>query len=284
MGGARVAAVRERAGSADSLKSLERAGWSERAESYGLLTGRITARLAEPLLDAAGVAAGSQVLDVGTGPGYAASRAADRGAVATGVDIADEMVALARRRHGAISFRRADAEELPFRDRSFDALVGNLVINHLPRPERAVHEFARVLARSGGMALSTWDVPENSRFLGILLDALRACGLADGGEAATGPDPFRFAGDDEFRRLLRGADLEEVEVRKVSLVHRVVDADELWRGLLGGSVRTAGLVMRQPPHIRNRIRGTVERLAEEYRVDHGLAIPAAAKIARARKP
>ena len=219
---------------------------------------------------------------MGTGPGYVAAQAAERGAVATGVDIADEMVALARRRHPAISFRRADAEELPFPEQSFDALVGNLVINHLPRPEHAVREFARVLAPAGAMALSTWDVPENTRFLGILRDALGANGVPD--DEATGPDPFRFADDDAFRGLLRGAGLDEVEVRPVQLSHRVADADELWRGLLGGSVRSAGLVMRQSPSTRRRIRETVERLAEEYRVDGGLDLPGRAKLARGRKP
>ena len=53
------------AAGAQAFKALERAGWSEKAETYGLLTGRITARLVEPLLDAAGVAAGMQVLDAG---------------------------------------------------------------------------------------------------------------------------------------------------------------------------------------------------------------------------
>ena len=67
---------------------------------------------------------------------------------------------------------RADAEELPFAERSFDAVVGNFAINHLPRPERALREFARVLAPGGGIALSTWDSPERNRFLGILVDAL----------------------------------------------------------------------------------------------------------------
>jgi hypothetical protein len=75
-----------------------------------------------------------------------------------------------------------------------------------------------------------------------------------------------------------------VEVRPVSLIQRVSDADGLWQGMLGGSVRTAGLVMRQPRSARRRIRAAVEQLAEEYRVDGGLAIPARAKIARGRRP
>ena len=253
---------------AEAFKALERTGWSERAESYGLLTGRITARLVEPLLDAAGVAGGMEVLDVGTGPGYAARGAAERGAVATGVDIAEQMVALARSRDG-VRFLRADADELPFPDRSFDALVGNLVVNHLPSPERALREFVRVLRREGAVALSTWDLPARNRFLGILLDALHACGVADHPLAGS-PDPFRLAADDEFRRLLLGAGLGEVEIVSVAVRHQVADADELWNGLLGGSVRSAGLVMRQPPETRERIRTAAERLAEEHRVDGGL--------------
>jgi ubiquinone/menaquinone biosynthesis C-methylase UbiE len=271
-------------GGAEAVKALERAGWAEKAESYGLLTGKITARFVEPLLDAAGVAAGMRVLDVATGPGYAARRAAERGAVATGVDIADELLALAHRTGGGVRFVRGDAEDLPFAEHSFEALVCNFAINHFPRPERAIAEFARVIVPGGGIALSTWDLPERNRFLGILLDALRACGVTRRLETLAAPDPYRLADDAEFRALLRGAGLEDVDVRSVSLTQQVPDADELWEGMLGGSVRTAGLVMRQEPHIRSRIRAAVGRLAEEYRVDGGLAIPACAKIALGRRP
>jgi SAM-dependent methyltransferase len=276
--------VSDGAARAQAFKALERAGWSEKAETYGLLTGRITARLVEPLLDAAGVAVGMRVLDVGTGPGYTARQAAERGAVATGVDIAEEMVALARGRNGAVAFLRADAEELPFPARSFDALVGNLVVNHLPRPERAVREFVRVLGPEGALALSTWDRPERNRFRGILVDAIAQCGVTRPREAPAGPDPHRFADDDEFRVLLRRAGLEKVAIRSISLTHRVRDLNELWQGLLGGSVRTAGLLMRQAPETRRRIRAAVERLAEDHRADGELVIPVCVKIARGRKP
>lgn len=276
--------MKEGAGSAEAVKALERAGWGEKAGTYGLLTGRITARVVEPLLDAAGVVAGMRVLDVGTGPGYAARRARERGAVVTGVDIADEVLALARERQGGIRFLWGDAEDLPFARHSFNALVCNFGINHFPRPERAMREFARVVTPGGGIALSAWDLPERNRFLGILVDALRACGVARPREALAGPDPYCFAHDAQFRALLRGAGLEDVEVRSVSLIQRVADADELWQGMLGGSVRTAGLALRQPPATRRRIRAAVERLAEEHTVDGALAIPARAKIARGTRP
>jgi SAM-dependent methyltransferase len=251
--------------------AVERAPWDSKAGTYGPLTGRITVQVAEPLLDAAGVVARSRLLDVGTGPGYAARLATERGALATGVDIADELLAVARRSNPGIRFLRADAEALPFEAASFDALVSNFAIGHVTRPELAVSEWARVVAPRGAIALSTWEAPDHNRFLGILVDSLAACGLAPAGDA-----PLDTA------RLLRNAGLQDVEVRPVSLVQRVSDVDELWEGLLGGSVRTAGVVMRQSPGTRRRIRSHLERLSERYRDDAGLAIPVRARIISGR--
>jgi SAM-dependent methyltransferase len=223
------------------------------------------------------------VLDVGTGPGYTARRAAERGAGVTGVDIADEVLARARRLHPGIGFQRGDAEDLPFAECSFDALVSNFTINHVPRPEVAVREFVRVLRPGGRIALSAWDTPERNRFLGILVDAARVAGLTAPRDAPKGPDPYRFADDDEFRGLLADAGFDAVEVRTVSLVQRVPDTDALWRGMLGGSVRTGELVMRAVPRTRTKVREAVERLADEYLSPGGLSIPARAKLAWGRR-
>ena len=54
---------------AGEFKAFEARGWTAQATTYGLLSGAITRRVAEPLLDAAAVEYGQRVLDVGTGPG-----------------------------------------------------------------------------------------------------------------------------------------------------------------------------------------------------------------------
>ena len=114
----------------------------------------------EPLLDAARIVPGSRVLDVGTGPGDLAAAAMARGATVVGIDVANEMVALARRAHRDIEFRQADAERLPFEDGSFDALVGNFVILHLGQREETLSRiratFNRLVAEyadDGGFAI-----------------------------------------------------------------------------------------------------------------------------------
>src|SRR3954462_14213403 len=114
-----------------AFTAFEAEGWTRKAATYDRLTGRATARLIEPLLDAAGVQSGTRLLDVAGGPGRCAAAAAARGAVPLGLDAAVGMVAVAR----AIEFQQGDAERLPFADESFDAVVAAFVVNHLPRPE-----------------------------------------------------------------------------------------------------------------------------------------------------
>ena len=61
--------------------SYERGLWTGRADAYEGGFARLTVRAAGPLLDAAGVGAGTEVLDVGTGPGVVAAIAIERGEI-----------------------------------------------------------------------------------------------------------------------------------------------------------------------------------------------------------
>jgi ubiquinone/menaquinone biosynthesis C-methylase UbiE len=270
---------------AGEFKAFEAAGWSRRANTYGRVSGAITARFVDVLLDAAGVGAGMRVLDVATGPGYVAAAAAARGADPVGVDIAEGMLAVARRDHPHLDFRPGDAEALPFADSSFDAVVGAFVLNHLPRPEVAAAELARVLASGGRLALSVWDVPERSRFIGLVREAVARAGEPPAAEPRGGPDPFRFADDAQLRALLVDAGMEDVAVETVAVRHRVEgDAIALWEGLLAGSVRSAAAVEALTPAARERARAAFAELVESHRVAGGHELPAVAKVGSARRP
>jgi SAM-dependent methyltransferase len=272
---------------AASFKAFEAQGWTAQAGTYGELSGRMTSRFAEPLLDAAGVRHGDRVLDVATGPGYVAERAEARGAVPVGIDIAEGMVAVARRNHPELEFMVADAEELPFEDDSFDAVAGNFVINHLPQAELGVFEAARVLVEGGRLAFSAWLRPDRMLIMGLIGDAIDAAGVEEDEQAAgipAGPDGYRFADQAEFRALLEGAGLAEVAVETVEFVQRIASAEELWRGFMGGSVRGSAFVRAQPDAIRARIREALDAVVAPYRAGDALEVPMAANIASGRQP
>lgn len=270
---------------AAAFKAFEAEGWTRKAKTYDRLTGRATARLVVPLLEAAGVELGTRLLDVACGPGHLAAGAAARGAEAVGVDAAEGMVAVARARYGEIEFQQGDAERLAFGDASFDAVVAGFVVNHLPRPERALAEFARVVRPGGRVAVTVWDRPGRMRLLGVLGEAVQGTeGVRDAGLPSGGPDPFRFADDAALAALLWGAGLAGVEVRSIAFEQEVADTDELWEGMLAGSVRTAAVIERQPESVRRRIRAALERAAAPYRSETGIALPVSVKLASGRRP
>src|SRR4051794_1379588 len=269
---------------ADAFNAFEAAGWEHQVSGYEDFFGPITTRLVGPLLDAAEVDRGARVLDVASGPGYVAAAAAERGAFVIGVDIAEGMLSLARRRHPQLDFRFGDAEALPFDYGSFDAVVANFALVHVGRPERAAAEFARVLDADGRVALTVWDFPDQARLHGVLLDAVAKAGAGSPQDIPAGPPLFRFSDEQEFARLLREQGLEDLDVSTVSFAHAQPSADALWRGLLDGTVRLSAMIVGQTHDTQRRIRAAFDELVQPYQVGTGLAIPVSVKLASARKP
>jgi 2-polyprenyl-3-methyl-5-hydroxy-6-metoxy-1,4-benzoquinol methylase len=268
---------------ADAFNAFEAAAWEEGADAYHGFFGPLTARVIEQLLDAANVDRGSRVLDVASGPGYVAAACAVRGADVVGVDVAAKMVSLARRLRPEIDFRQGDAERLPFADGSFDAVLGNFLILHVGRPEQVTVELARVLRPGGKLALSTWDLPEHARLLGVLVDAVAEVAAQPPAHLPSGPPIFRFADEGEFARLLGEAGLSDVDVQTLAFTQRFTSGDELWDGLIGGTVRTRALVLAQTDDVQARIRAAFDRLVRPYATKDGLEIPVSVKLASGRR-
>jgi ubiquinone/menaquinone biosynthesis C-methylase UbiE len=268
----------------DAFVDFEAAGFSRVAHQYHRYLSDITDRVAEPLLDAACVTAGSRVLDVATGPGQVAVRAVARGATVLGIDLSPVMVELARRLHPGIEFRQGDAHQLPLDDASFDAVVANFLIPHLADHERAVAELARVTAPGGRIALSAWDVPQRSPLPGALFLAVHDAGapLAEG--LPIGPPFFRYSDDATFAGLLTGAGFVDADVIDVAFVHRMHSADAFWDALIEGSVRASAQVLGQTRDMQRRIREAFDRRVAEFDDGTGLELPVAVKIASGRKP
>jgi SAM-dependent methyltransferase len=107
-----------------------------------------------------------RALEIGAGTGYFSLNLIQAGVIAhaTCTDISPGMVsalgANAARLGLDVRAARADAESLPFADRSFDLVLGHAVLHHLPDLGRAFAEFHRVLRPGGTIAFAG----EPSRF------------------------------------------------------------------------------------------------------------------------
>jgi len=115
--------------------------------------------MAEALCAAIDPRGGDRVLDIACGSGTAALVAARRYCEVTGIDYVSALIERAEQRAAAegfdVDFRVADAQELPFLDASFDAILSVYGVQFAPDQERAATEMLRVCRRGGKIGLAT---------------------------------------------------------------------------------------------------------------------------------
>jgi ubiquinone/menaquinone biosynthesis C-methylase UbiE len=129
------------------------AGTYERiAERFAPIHDELVARL-QPV-------PGEAWLDLATGTGEVALRAARAGAHVTALDISPKLLSEARRKAGAegveIRFDEGDAQALPYDDESFDVVSSNFGVVFPPDQEAVARELARVCRRGGRLGLTAW--------------------------------------------------------------------------------------------------------------------------------
>jgi SAM-dependent methyltransferase len=148
---------------------------------------------------------GERVLDLGCGEGSFTAVAADAGARAVGVEVAEAAVARARRRFPALDFRVAPIDgPLPLEDGSFELVWASEVIEHVADTARWLSEVRRVLAPRGRLLITT---PSHGRLL------LAAAGVERFSEPLG--DHLHLYTQRSLRMLLGEFGFEDVTVRAV---------------------------------------------------------------------
>ena len=153
-----------------AIKTRQQATWS--SGNYALI-GTTLQIVGENLCEAMDLRAGSRVLDVAAGNGNVTLAAARRWCDVTSTDYVPALLEAGRRRAEAdgydIHFQEADAENLPFADASFDAVVSTFGVMFTPDQEKAAAEMLRVCKPGGKIGLANWT-PES--FIGQIFKTI----------------------------------------------------------------------------------------------------------------
>lgn len=184
-----------------------------------------------------GITRGERVLDVACGSGNLTLPAARRGAVTVGVDIAPNLLDIARGRAAdeglAISFDEGNAEALPYDDGAFDTVITMFGAMFAPRPQLAAAELLRVVRPAGRIAMANWTP---ASFVGAMLKAHVAMVPPPAGI----PSTLLWGDEATARERL-------AESRSLSLTRRFIylefpvspeDVVQLFRDYYGPTVRT----------------------------------------------
>jgi SAM-dependent methyltransferase len=210
--------------------------WGARANDWTQLQEPAFRPLYEAAFRAAGVKAGTRLLDIGCGAGLALTVAAELGAQASGLDAAAELIAIARQRLPLADIRVGELEDLPFDAARFDVASGFNAFQYAADRVHALAEARRV-AGGGRVIAAVWGDPARCE-MGEYINAL---GRLMPPPPAGAPGPWALSGPGDLERLLEQAGLEPQGGAAVEVVFRFADDAVAVRGLLasGPAVRAA---------------------------------------------
>jgi SAM-dependent methyltransferase len=200
--------------------------WGARARDYAEIVEHFVRPLYEAVFQAAGVEAGTRLLDVGCGPGLAAQLASRRGAHVAGLDAAEASLAIARERTPQGAFRTGEIEDLPWADNSFDVVTGFNAFQYAAGVVSALREARRVARPAGRVAMAVWgraqdcDTVATVAALGTLLPP----------PPPGAPGPFALSAPGYVEGLLQQAGLAPLESGEVDCPFEFADLETAVRG------------------------------------------------------
>jgi len=204
----------------ENLKASHHATWA--AGDYAAIAALIDEVPPPHLLDRVGVEVGHTVLDVATGTGNVALRAAAAGAEVVGLDLAPELFETARPRAEALGVEvewvAGDAEALPYPDASFDRVVSAFGVQFAPRHAVAAAELARVCKPGGAVGLCSWT-PESK--VGELFEIVGR--YLPAAPAFASPPPL-WGSEEHVRGLFAGAGVD-LELERATTPFRFDSAE-----------------------------------------------------------
>jgi SAM-dependent methyltransferase len=183
-------------------------------------------RMADParvaIADRTSIGPGMRLLDMGCGTGEFCALAIERGAEAAGIDGAEGMIEVARRKLDRADLRVGRIEELPWGDDSFDVVTGVNSFQFAAERVAGFREAKRVTRPGGLVATCVWGPRERNDLIAII--AALAALDPDSGPDDRGPglgEPGVMEG------LAREANLDPVESGDVEIAYEVADREEL---------------------------------------------------------
>lgn len=240
--------------------------------------------------EAAELAPGQRVLDVGAGTGIPSLAVAARikpGGSVVGIDHTASMLEAAASNARAahldnIVFREMTAEKLDFPDDAFDVVVSTFALMFCPDPARAVAEMRRVLKPGGRFALAVWDQPGKNPYLMTTLQTVGQVLLSPPPDPKT-PGPFRLAKEGDLSAALRAGGFADATVVSRPFEIAFESIDQHWEFFADMMPALKGAATTLPSDELMRLRGALRDALSPYRDGNRVLLTATPLTASGRK-
>ncbi|MBL8130301.1 MAG: methyltransferase domain-containing protein [Anaerolineae bacterium] len=234
--------------------------WGQASSDWALLQEPKHIPLFEAMLDAGQVGGGAHVFDAGCGGGGASVIAVERGAQVSGLDAAEPLIGIARKRVPSGDFRVGDLQALPFEDAVFDAVIAANSVQYAGDRLTALRELGRVCKPEGRVVVGLFGPAERVEYRAIfkaVRDALP--------EPPSGDGPFGLSAPGKLESLIEEAGLTILEQGEVDCPFFFQDFDVFWRATASaGPLRAALRAVGEP-----KLRAALQKATEAFRAEDG---------------
>ncbi|MGF1500372.1 MAG: class I SAM-dependent methyltransferase [Paracoccaceae bacterium] len=258
----------------------EREGWADPAISGAYVDkfGPVVDRVAETVLARADASPGSAVLDLCCGQGTLTAELAATGASVTGVDFSPTMLARAAEAVPSATLVEADAQSLPFEAESFDRVVCNFGLLHMPDRPAALAEVARVLRPGGLFVYTNWCPPPENPAFATIFGAIKA-NIDPETPPPPAPDLFELADPARAEPMLEAAGLSPQSREVVRHHWQTAEADGLFDIFRDATVGARLAILSQSEaRIAAMRKAVADKVAAEFAGDGCFRIPVTAAV------
>jgi SAM-dependent methyltransferase len=211
-----------------------------------------------------------RVLDLSTGTGWTSRVVARRDAVVTGVDIAADLISVARGKAAQerlpIDYQIGDAEQLPFADGEFDAVISTCGVMFATRQEVAAAELARVVRSGGRIALTTWT-PDGNVYK--MFEVMKRYMPPPPSPAPR--SPFEWGRVERIRELL--GDNFDLKFERATSFYREPSAEAAWETFSTGYGPTRALAASLDADRREALRKDFIAFHAAFSTELGISVP-----------
>ncbi len=140
---------------------------------------------------------------------------------------------------GKVQWQVADAQNLPFMDKTFDHVVCQYGVMFFPNKQVAFHEAYRVLQIGGKFLFSTWDDQKYNPGIDYMKNKMEEV-LKDDAPDFFNKGPYSFYDKEEIKSLLEGAGFKNIQIELVNKTS-TADPKDFITGFINGSPLSAYL-------------------------------------------
>lgn len=243
--------------------------------------------IGEKLLAEAELKKTYQVLDVSTGTGEPGLSAASRVAQVVATDVAEDMVKISNKNaqaKGLTNFQAkvADAENLPFPDGEFDAVICRLGVMYFANPAAGVKEMTRVVKPGCKLALAAWSEPAKNPWATTATVAINRL-LNLPAPPPDAPGVFRYSNPQALTNLLEQADMKEASLSEVTGEGVYDSPEHYWEFVTDVVAPVAMPLSNVDEAVRQQAKQAVIEATRPYQKDGKVIFPWACWVVSGRK-